>query len=226
MKTNDFELSTKTLAEQVQDRIREAILNQVLRPGKRIDQNRLAEELKVSLVPVRTALKGLEAEGLVSIVPRRGAFVTEISLQHLDDLYAARQIIEGELVFQAVPCLTEGHFIQLHELINKMKQATDARDIQTFMRLNRDFHLIIYQSLNNQHLMETVLRLWERSELYRYRYMFVLNNADKVHADHLALLEACRMRDAQRAKEIAILHIQHTQDGLHRELETELQRGK
>jgi DNA-binding GntR family transcriptional regulator len=218
--TSDFspiEAPKQTLAAQVQERIRDAIIRRVLKPGTRIDQNKLADDLHVSLVPVREALKSLQAEGLVTIIPRRGAFVTEVSQEHLDDLYFARQIIEGEAVYHAVPHLQPAHFAEQHRLMREMQQATDAHDIALFMDLNRQFHMLIYEALGNQHLMQTILSLWERSELYRYRYMFVLHNAAKVHAEHAALVEACGAGDAPRAKELAILHIRNTQIGIHKE---------
>jgi DNA-binding GntR family transcriptional regulator len=215
-------LSKATLAAQVQERIREAILNHVLKPGQRIDQNKLAEELEVSLVPVREALKGLEAEGLVSIIPRRGAFVTEISLEDLDDLYFARTLIEGAAIYQAVPCLNESHFARLRELAAQMEQATRDHDIRLFMALNRDFHMTIYQALGNNHLLQCITNLWERSELYRYRYMFVLRNADRVHEEHRAIIAACEDHDAARAQDLAMQHIRHTQQGLKEKIVEEL----
>src|SRR5690349_2878655 len=102
-----IEDSRRTLAAQVQERVREAILKQTLKPGERIDQNKLADELRVSMAPLREALKDLEAEGLVTIYPRRGAFVTEMSVDDLDKLYFARALIEGETIYNAVPRLTD-----------------------------------------------------------------------------------------------------------------------
>lgn len=216
-----LDLPKSTLANQVRERIREAILNRVLPPGKRIDQNKLAEDLSVSLVPVREALKSLEAEGLISIIPRRGAYVTEISQEHLDDLYFCRQLIEGEAVYHAVPHLTEDDFAHLHALMEQMQAATQAGDLHHFMQLNRSFHMRIYQAIGNQHLLQTIQSLWERSELYRYRYMFVAHNAAQVHAEHAELVAALEQRDAARAREIAKRHIHNTQLGLHQQIEAE-----
>jgi DNA-binding GntR family transcriptional regulator len=215
-------LPRATLSLQVQERIRDAIMNRMLMPGQRIDQNKLAEDLQVSLVPVREALKGLEAEGLVTIIPRRGAFVTEISLNDLDDLYFARALLEGETIAHAVQRMDGFDFTPLHKLIDLMQEATNRQDIKEFMELNREFHLMIYRVLENEHLLQAIITLWERSELYRYRYMFVLRNADVVHEEHRALLDACESGDAARAKELAIRHIQHTQDGLKAKIAEEL----
>jgi len=212
-------LRPKTLSAQVQESIREAILSRRLPSGQRIDQTKLAADLNVSLVPVREALKSLEAEGLVCIIPRRGAFVTEVSLEGLEELYQTRQIIEGEAVYHAVALLKPADIEALYALETAMRQATDAEDLQTFMNLNRQFHMTIYDALGNQTLQQIISGLWEKSELYRYRYMFVARSCDAVHEEHLALVQACESGDAARAKQIAVEHIQHTCRGLRQELE-------
>jgi DNA-binding GntR family transcriptional regulator len=204
----------RTLAAQVQERVREAILKQRLKPGDRIDQNRLADELGVSMAPVREALKGLEAEGLVTIQPRRGAFVVEMSISDMDDLYFTRQLIEGEAIYLAVPRLTEKDFADLQAMIDMMRRATASDDINTYISYNRQFHLHIYSALENQHLLQVITMLWERSELYRYRYMFMTRETTRIHEEHDGILEACRLGDSALAKERAKAHIYLTQRAL------------
>ena len=204
----------RTLAAQVQERVREAILKQMLKPGDRIDQNKLADELQVSMAPVREALKGLEAEGLVTIQPRRGAFVVAVSISDMDDLYFTRQLIEGEAIFQAVPLLKDRDFDDLQAMIDTMRQATASDDINTYIAVNRQFHLRIYSALANQHLLQVIQMLWERSELYRYRYMFMTHETERVHQEHEGILEACRQHDQALAKERAKAHIYRTQRAL------------
>lgn len=203
-----------TLAAQVQARIREAILKQALKPGAHIDQDKLREELHVSMSPIREALKGLEAEGLVVIQPRRGAFVVEVSVDDMDELYFTRRLIEGEAIAHAVHFLTEQDFATLDELITHMRSATDRGDIKHFIELNRQFHLHIYNAIGNQHLLQVIRMLWERSELYRYRLMFTTHNSERVHREHAGILEACKLRDPALAKERAMEHILITQNEL------------
>ena len=209
-----IEDNRRTLAAQVQERIREAILKQMLKPGERIDQNKLAEELQVSSAPIREALKGLEAEGLVTIQPRRGAYVMEVSISDMDELYYTRQLIEGEAIYHAVPHLTDAVIDELQEMIDTMRQATEAGNINTYISFNRQFHLRIYSVLDNQHLLQVISLLWERSELYRYRYMFMTRDTERIHQEHEGILEACRMRDQALAKQRARDHIYLTQRAL------------
>jgi len=217
-KLDRSDLPNKTIAQQVKQSIRLLILHQNLTPGERIDQNSLADQLNVSLVPVREALKTLEAEGLVKIIPRRGAFVTEVSPDHLFDLYRARQLIEGEAAYHAIEQLVDDDINQLHVLNQGMRQATDDQNINQFMELNRQFHMTIYRRVGSTHYLDSITRLWERSELYRYRYMFILKNAENAHRDHEAIIQACDKRDPVYVKALIISHIQHTLDGLHEEV--------
>lgn len=216
-----IEDTRRTLAAQVVERIRQAILDQSLPPGSRINQYKLAEDLEVSLVPVREALKVLESEGLVSITPRRGAFVTEISLSDLDELYFARKLLEGEAIALACPHLTEADFAALAELMTAMRDSTDAADIRAFMLGNREFHMRIYAAAGNRYLLQTIEKLWEHSELYRFRYMFVLRNAEIVHHEHTEIFAACRAGDADRARLLIHAHIWHTRSGILEQLVTE-----
>ncbi|MDZ4766371.1 MAG: GntR family transcriptional regulator [Chloroflexota bacterium] len=210
-----IEGNLKTLSAQVHERIRDAILKRALKPGERIDQNQLADNLGVSIVPVREALKRLEVEGLVSILPRRGAFVTEISLAQMDDLYDARALIEGETVYRAVEHMTDADFVMMQGIIAQMRGMTSAGDVSGFLALNQHFHLHIYSALNNQHLIQIIQNLLDRSELYRYRYMFVTRDVNVIHEEHELILAACRRRDAVAARTAAVLHIQHAQRAIH-----------
>jgi DNA-binding GntR family transcriptional regulator len=216
-----IEDSRRTLAAQVAERIREAILNRTLTPGSRINQYQMAESLNVSLVPVREALKTLEAEGLVTITPRRGAFVTEISLDDLDELYFARKLLEGEAITLACQHLTDADFNALRQMMDAMKSATQNGDIHLFMQHNRAFHMRIYGATHNRYLLQMIENLWERSELYRYRFMFVLRNADTIHREHEDIFAACRSRDHERARALAQAHIWHTRSGLLQQLQDE-----
>lgn len=219
-----IEDSHKTLATQVYERIRHAILTSTLKPGVRIDQNQVAETLSVSLAPVREALNALGAEGLVTIIPRRGAFVTEVSLADLDELYFARALIEGETIYHAIAHLSNADLNELQALVDRMKTVAvgQAEDVDAYIALNREFHLRIYSALKNQHLVQTIRSMWERSELYRYRYMLLVHDTKRIHAEHQAILNACKDRDPARAKQAAVHHIRQTQQELHEYLQSEI----
>lgn len=221
-----IESSNKTLAAHVHTRIREAILKGELKPGARIEQNQIATSLNVSLAPIREALKGLEGEGFVTIIPRRGVFVANSSIANLDELYFARALIEGETIYQAVPHLTYNGLNELQQLVDRMKTVSAEGDVNSYIALNREFHLGIYRVLGNQTLLQIIQNLWERSELYRYRYMFIAHNPERVHREHQIILDACLRRDQVAARDAAMKHIQLTQNELHELLRVEIERSE
>jgi DNA-binding GntR family transcriptional regulator len=220
-----IEDSKKTVANIARDRIRTAILEGVLPPGSRIDQIQLAKDLNTSLVPVREALKKLESEGFVQITPRRGAFVTNVSTEDMEDLYRARTLLEGEVAFAAAAHLTDKIIHQLEQCFNQMDAALHAGDFDTFSELNHRFHFLIYGAAGSKYLTNMITSLWDLAERYRYRYVFFKDRSDMIQAEHRAILDACRARDGHRLREAIVLHMNQTLHGLRRLVDHDRQKG-
>jgi DNA-binding GntR family transcriptional regulator len=202
--------SKKTVTALVQERVRQAILSGFLAAGSRIDQNQLASDLNVSLVPVREALKILEGEGFVQIIPRRGAFVTETSIADMEDLYFARQILEGQAAYHAAEKLTAADLEKLHELYDAMNHTLQTTDYAEFMALNRTFHFIIYDAAGSGYLSNMIHGLWDLAERYRYHYLLLRDQASAIQSEHQIILEASRQHDARALRNAIIQHMQHT----------------
>lgn len=209
-----IEDTKKTITAMVQERVRQAILDGVLPAGIRIDQNQLASDLNVSLVPVREALKTLEGEGFVQIIPRRGAFVTQASMDDMSDLYFTRQILEGQAAYHAAPKLTDENLAALDVLFDKMGSALKEHDYRGFMTDNRLFHFIIYDAAESRYLSNLIASLWELAERYRYRYMFLKDQGDIIQAEHRAILDACHARDSKALRDAIVYHMQQTLIGV------------
>ena len=214
MTLQPIEGSKRTIAAMVQERIREAILSGALPAGSRLEQAKLADELHVSLVPVREALNKLEGEGFVQIIPRRGAFVTQTSIKDMEDLYFARRILEGEASFYAASNLTAADLRDLEASIDDMNRALTKQDYAAFMASNRSFHYTIYAAAHSQYLMDSIKLLWDLAERYRYRYVFVRDHAEVTQAEHRQILAACRQHDAEKLREAIILHMNRTLEGI------------
>jgi DNA-binding GntR family transcriptional regulator len=209
-----IEEGQKTITAIVQDRIRSAILALELAPGSRLDQVGLAQSLAVSLVPIREALKGLEAEGFIQIIPRRGAFVTQISIRDIEDLYFSRQIIEGGAAFYAVPLLSEADLDRLQALCNQMDQTLVDKRFTDFFRLNRDFHFTIYNRVPSQYLLNMITAQWELAERYRSRYVMLQDRGATIQQEHRAIVGACYARDAENARTQIVHHLNQTLHGI------------
>lgn len=209
-----IEENRKTIAAIVQDRIRDAILGGVLSAGSRIDQNRLAADLNVSLVPVREALKKLEGEGFVQIIPRRGAFVTETSLEDMKDLYFTRALMEGQAAYHGAEKLSAADLKKLDKLMDDMAKSLAEHDYSRFMQANRDFHFIIYDAAGSKYLSNMIGTLWELAQRYRYRYVFFKDQAAVIQKEHQAILDACHERNSKALRDAVVYHMNQTYAGV------------
>jgi DNA-binding GntR family transcriptional regulator len=209
-----IEDTKRTITAMVTERIRDAILNGMLAPSSRIDQAQLAADLNVSIVPVREALKTLEAEGFVQILPRRGAFVTDTSVRDMEDLYFTRSVLEGQAAYHAADKIDDDTLERLKMLQEQMTRALHAEDFTSFMHDNREFHFLIYDSTGSVYLSNLIAGLWDLAERYRYRYVFFRNQGDIIQSEHQAILDACIAHDAKALRDAIIHHMNQTMHGV------------
>ena len=188
-----------TIGDQTLNHIRNQILSGQLTAGARIDQNAIAMELGVSIIPVRESIRQLEAEGLIEKRPYRGAFVAELSLTELLDIYAIREKLEELAAQLAVARMTPETLTTLDALIVEMETATASGDRAALFDLNGAFHFAIYTASQNAILCQLIEGLWERSTVYRRRFTFMPERATQSLAEHREIFEACRSGDAAAA---------------------------
>ncbi|MEQ1768890.1 MAG: GntR family transcriptional regulator [Devosia sp.] len=189
----------ETVGNQVLEHIRDAILSGRLIAGTRIDQNALAAELGVSIIPVRESLRQLEAEGLIEKRPYRGAFVAAPSMTELMDIYVTREALEELATRLAVALMTSETLDSLQGLIHEMESATAASDRVALFDLNATFHFTLYTASKNAILCQLIESLWDRSTVYRRRFTFMPERAAQALAEHQEILAACRRGDAEAA---------------------------
>lgn len=195
--------------------LREEILGGGYQPGERIRQQELAGKHGASRVPVREALRILEADGLITIVANAGSWVSRLSAQECTEMYQMRERIEPLLLSYSVPLLPAHDIEQLQDLADAMQRSTDA---EQFIRLDRKFHLLSYSAASTLTLGDTIMRLWNRTQHYRRAYtrMFRAERDDSVHYDHQLLVASLRNRDAEDAERVLAGHIRRTRLALAR----------
>jgi len=206
--------SPPTTTAYVLDSIRNNILNGYYPLGSRLDQKAIAEDLGVSLVPVREALRMLEGEGFVNINPRRGAFVTDISAEELEELYMIRAELEDLATRRAVPNLTPAQLTELANIIEQMEEATNEQDYARLMELNQAFHFTIYNASNLRLLSEMMPSLWNRSRLYRRVFTYLPERAVQALQEHKEIYNACRAGDSESAGKAVRRNIHQTVSAL------------
>lgn len=156
-----------TASGYVATKIRETILAGGVPLGSRLDQQALADQLQVSIIPIREGLRVLEAEGLVRIRPRRGAFVAELSIPELREIGWVRERLEELALRLAAPGITPENLGRLQRLNSRMRRVAASARPDQWLELNRLWHFTIYDAGETTLLADMIRSLWDRSLLYR-----------------------------------------------------------
>ncbi|KAA1378141.1 GntR family transcriptional regulator [Aeromicrobium fastidiosum] len=191
---------TRVTAQQLALRhLRQLISDGVLKPDDRIRQEQLATELGCSVIPVREALKTLEAEGQIRYIPHRGYHVTRLSLAELKETYLIRRLLEDEIVRIAAPRLAEDDFEHLDRLMDAMESASSTGDVATMIESNRDLHFHIFEVAGQPRMVDFIRMLWQATDSYRALYYGDEVARDRVDHEHRSIVEALRTGDVDRA---------------------------
>jgi len=210
MMTMSAELSSHGAAgARIAAELRDAILAGEYAPGARVRQEDLADRHGASRVPVREALRMLEAEGLVTLVANTGAWVSTVSLAECEEMYQMRERIEPLLLRFNIPLLSEEQIDELELLAVAMEHS---EDVERFLVLDRTFHLACYAVAETSVLGDTVRRLWNRTQHYRRAYtrLFRSEGDKSVDHEHYLLVSAIRRRDLDEAERVLAGHIRRT----------------
>ncbi|MFC0204112.1 GntR family transcriptional regulator [Novosphingobium soli] len=204
-------------SQRVADILAERILSGDLAPGARIKQDELAEELATSRIPVRDALRMLEARGLVTMRANAGARVTSLTRRDLEVSYEIRERIEPLLLADSVPHLTDQDLADLRAVMERNEGVTD---IDEAIALGREFHWITYRRHSTPLLAQIVERVWDTTQSYRRAYMkLAMGSAAqggvRTHdLEHQLMYDAVAKREVETAQAALVMHIRRTRMGL------------
>jgi len=189
----------RTLAEKAFAALHGAILNGELTPGQRLLIEELAEQLEMSPMPIREALRRLDSAGLVEHVPHRGARVAELSLPDLREVYEARLALEPLAVEQGAARFTSEDARAGRESLDRHVRAYRRNDVRAAWTAHTDFHFALYGAAGSRWLIRLITPLWESSERYRLAWLPIQRNLAERLGEHERILEACVHRDGPRA---------------------------
>ncbi len=200
------------LRVQVYGALREAILGGRLKPGERIVEDRICGELGVSRSPLREALRKLEGEGLVSILPRRGAVVTELTSRDGMDLFAVREVLEGLAARLAAEQISPGEMEELGEICAAMEKCIEARDPGALVELNTQFHEVVTRASRNRWIREFVTSIRTQTRSIYRSSVERPGRAPESLAEHRLVLDALRRGDGALAETLAREHVRRAKD--------------
>ncbi|GAA2341180.1 GntR family transcriptional regulator [Saccharopolyspora halophila] len=198
-----------TTQEYVLDELRKSISAGELAPGAPIRQDGIAQRLGVSRVPLREALKTLEAEGQVIYQPHRGYSVAELSLSDLLEVYRMRELLESEAARVAAGRFTDADLTRVTDAQQDVEKAAEQGDLVAMIAANRRFHFALLEPAGMPRLLRIVRTLWDTTDAYRAVYYNAEPNRARVRAEHAEILAAARDGDPDALVRLLAQHRDH-----------------
>jgi DNA-binding GntR family transcriptional regulator len=197
----------KPTSLRIVDALRESILDGVLAPGLQVRQEALAEQFGVSRVPVREALRQLEAEGLIQSELHKGAFVSSMSLDEVAEMLDIRAGLEVRALKLAIPNFKREHAKEAERILKRYDASASPRD---WRDLNLAFHLALYRPCGRQRLLKMIEDVALGTHRFLRTYISALVGREQPQAEHYKLLELCVAGNASTASRLLENHIERT----------------
>ncbi|OUQ49442.1 GntR family transcriptional regulator [Lachnoclostridium sp. An118] len=210
MKEPNFEVSMNEylpLRDVVFNTLRQAILRGELKPGERLMEIQLANKLGVSRTPIREAIRKLELEGLVLMIPRKGAEVAEITEKSLRDVLEVRRALEELAVELVCEKITEEQIQDLKDAAEEFKESLESGDITRIAEADVKFHDVIYMATDNQKLIQLLNNLREQMYRYRVEYLKRSDFHQQLIDEHEEIIETIESGQKDRAVQVVCQHV-------------------
>lgn len=207
------------LRDIVFNTLRQAILRGELEPGERLMEITLANKLGVSRTPIREAIRKLELEGLVTMIPRKGAVVASISEKDMRDVLEVRVTLDELAVSLACKNFTDEAIADLKAAQDRFENAVIAHDIMKIVDADVAFHDVIYNCTNNARLIQMISNLRETMYRYRLEYIKDARNHSILINEHNDIIDCLVKRDVEGVKKAIRIHISNQERGIVRQIQ-------
>ena len=204
----------QVLHQEVAVRLRQRIVEGQLAPGAKLNERELSESLQVSRTPLREAIKMLAAEGLVELLPNRGAVVAQMSAQDVADTFELIAGLEGQSGELAAERIGEAQLVEIRALHFEMRAAFTRRDLATYYRLNALIHTHINAAAGNRVLTQTWANVNARLQALRFRSNFDEAKWKRAMKEHDRMVELLAARDAAALRALMVTHLLHKRDAV------------
>ena len=211
---NDY----KPLRDVIFDTLREAIIVGELKPGQRLMEVQVAEKMGVSRTPVREAIRKLELEGLVEMLPRKGAHVAELSGKDIMDVLEVRATLDGLATSLSATRITDDEKKELRHLLDQFINYVEKENLQGSIKKDVEFHDVIYRSSRNDKLIQISNNLREQIQRFRIVYIKDYSSSRELIREHTEIYEAIIAGNPETAMEAARRHIKNQEETIIRSL--------
>jgi DNA-binding GntR family transcriptional regulator len=202
-------LAHKTMAAATAEELRRRILAGVFPAGAQLRQDALAAEFGMSRIPIREALVQLEAEGLVRILPHRGAVVTELSPEEIAELFELRAQIEPALLRRSAPRLTASDYLELHAILAEYSGELRAQNVNRWGELNTRFHMLLYRHAGRPRSLSIAESLLRSCDLHTRLQLSYTNGQERAEIEHTELVRLCKDVRIDEACKLLRAHIEN-----------------
>jgi len=199
------------LRELVCEHIREAIINGVFSPGERLMEIQMADEMGVSRTPVREAIRKLEMEGFVVMIPRRGTYVSNMSIKDINDVYEIRISLDTLAAGLAAERISDEELEELQRLLVKVGNAIEENDMAKVVEADIEFHDVLYKASRNERLRNIINNLREQITVIRGVSMRYPGRLKDTQEEHRRLVESIAARDVEKSQEAARIHLENAE---------------
>jgi DNA-binding GntR family transcriptional regulator len=205
---NDY----KPLRDVIFNTIREAIIAGELKPGERLMEVQLAEKMGVSRTPVREAIRKLELEGMVEMIPRKGAHVAEVSVKDIMDVLEVRASLDGLATSLAATRITPEEIKELKHVYTQFVTNVEKDNVSGTIKKDVEFHDVIYRASRNEKLIQISNNLKEQVQRFRVIYLKGFGSTRDVIREHEQIIEAITTNNSDMALKIAYDHIKKQEE--------------
>jgi len=200
-------IRAKTLHQEIVAQIQKMILKGILVKGQKIDEKSLCETMGVSRTPVREALRSLKSEGLIQLIPHKGAFVSQPCIEEINDMFEVMSVLEGTCARLAAANMNEKSFKRIEVLHEELEEHYRNRNYEAYLKKNHVFHVFIQELAGNKVLNDVINGLRQKILLYRQRQLYQPERFDQSIREHRDLLEAFRRKDPDSAESLMKKHL-------------------
>jgi DNA-binding GntR family transcriptional regulator len=192
----------QTLREKILENIRESIISGSLKAGSRVSEPELAERYGISRTPIREAFRQLESEGYLTVIPRRGAVVKELSPRDVEEFYAIKSIMEGYAARRACEKFSSKDLDRLQSINDKLAELARQNDIKHFFKVHSDFHDLFIKVADNEKLRDLITGLVTKFQRLRLTSLSLPGRMFISVQEHEKIIDAFRRKDAATAEDL------------------------
>lgn len=207
------------LREVVCETLRDAIRSGVLQPGERLMEIQLAEELGVSRTPVREAIRKLELEGYVIMIPRRGTYVASLSIRDINEVFEIRTTLDSLASGLAAERITDEELERMQRLLVAIGSYIEEGNMEKIVEADTEFHDILYQASRNTRLVGIIVNLRDQLTRYRRTSMAVPGRLQETLAEHRRIVDAIAQGNVEEAQQAAEYHMEKSEQTLLKSME-------